>query len=155
MNMELIDVKKLLAQLKGRLSGPGRSVSIDGVTGAGQEALADTLAAQCACDVIEVDTACDAAKLRIELAAKQKKRNVVVSGVLMRQILTAAGIKPDISIYVVPSAENNRRGFWEGILSKSLPEYLAELKTDLDKKTVEYHWKYHPIINADYLVEGD
>jgi len=154
MNMELTGLEDLVAQLRKRLSGPGCLISIDGVAGAGQKTLADTVAGQFACQLIEVDNTTDAAKLRAAVAAGQKKGHVIIAGILMRRIWTAAGIQPDISIYVIPREDNSRRAFWEGILSKSMQEYLSELKADLDKKTVEYHWKYHPIINADYLVEG-
>jgi len=154
MDIELIEMKELMAELKGRLAAPGRVISVDGVSGAGQKAVAEKIAARFSCGIIEVDNTSDAAKLKTELAAKQKKGNVIVSGILMRKVMAGAGIKPDIAIYVVPSDKNSRRTFWEGILSKPLQAYLAELETDLDKKTVEYHWKFHPIINADYLVEG-
>ncbi|MFA5100874.1 MAG: hypothetical protein WC547_08340 [Candidatus Omnitrophota bacterium] len=154
MDIEFIVMEDLIAELKGRLASFGMVISVDGVAGAGQKAIADKLAAQFSCEIIEVDNTSDAAKLKTEIASKQKKGTVIISGILMRKLMADAGIKPDIGIYVVPSEKNNRRTFWEGILSKPLPVYLAELKTDLDKKTVEYHWKFHPIINADYLVEG-
>ncbi|HNQ51465.1 MAG TPA: hypothetical protein PKL03_08530 [Candidatus Omnitrophota bacterium] len=155
MNMELTGMEDLFLQLKKRLSTPGRVISIDGVAQAGQKALADTLAGRFACQLIEVDHTADAQQLIAGAAAGRKKGHVIISGILMRRILAAAGLKPDIAIYVIPSEKNSRRAFWEGILSKPQQEYLAELKADLDKKTVEYHWKHHPIINADYLVEGD
>jgi hypothetical protein len=154
MDMELIAVKDLMAKLKSRLGKPGQLLSVDGVSGSGQKAIAEKLAAQFSCELIEVDTTSDAAKLKTEIASKQEKGTVVIYGILMRKIIADAGINSDIAIYVVPSEKNSRRAFWEGILSKPLQVYLAELKQDLDKKTVEYHWKYHPIINADFLVEG-
>jgi hypothetical protein len=154
MDMHLISVKDLIEELKFRCVKPGKLVSVDGVKGAGQKYLAEKLSAQFDCEMIEVDNTADVVKLKNEIVAKQKQGKVVAYGILMRKIMLDAGIKPDIEVYVVPSEKNPRRTFWEGILSKPLPVYLAELKTDLDKKTVEYHWKFHPVINADYLVEG-
>lgn len=152
--MELTGREDLFLQLKKRLSTPGRVISIDGVAGAGKEALADKLAGRFACQMIDVDHTAAAEELKAGAAAGRKKGHVIISGILMLRVLAAAGLKPDIAIYVMPPEKNNRRAFREGILSGPQQEYLAELKADLDKKTVEYHWKHHPIINADYLVEG-
>jgi hypothetical protein len=154
MNLELTGMSELLAAMKDGLSDSPKLVTVDGVRGAGQKEVAAKIAAHFGCEVVDVDETADAAQFKTVIAAKCKKSPVVVAGILMRTLITAAGLTPDISIYVVPSPKSKQRSFWEGILSKPLEDYLAELTVPLDKKTVEYHWKYHPIINADFLVEG-
>jgi hypothetical protein len=154
MNIEMTGIKDLQADLRESMARSVRLVCVDGVSGAGQRELAVALAAQFKCVLIDLGDSMDFTKLKSAIKEKSSKASVIVSGILMRKAMAEAQIQPDISIYVVPSKQNTRRTFWEGILSKPLHEYLAELNQDLDKKTVEYHWKYHPIINADYLVEG-
>jgi hypothetical protein len=154
MDIELIDLKDLRAGLKQSIARSARLICFDGVSGAGQKELAGALAAQLKCELIDLDESQDISKLKSAVKVKAANSSVIVSGILMRKAMSEAKIEPDFSIYVVPAKKNSRRAFWEGILSKPLQEYLSELDSDLDKKTVEYHWKFHPIINADYLVEG-
>jgi hypothetical protein len=154
MNMEITQMSDLLIALRKRLVGGPHLVSVDGVSGAGQKGIADALTKTFGAEQIEIGQTVDSKKIAADGAAKIKKSNVIVQGPIVQKALKAAGLEPDIKIYVVPSAKNSRRVFWEGILSKPLPVYLAELSDDFDKKTVEYHWQFHPIIHADYLVEG-
>jgi ABC-type uncharacterized transport system ATPase subunit len=154
MNMDMISIKDLKEELIESMARSARVIAFDGVSGAGQKELAAALAAQFKCELIDLGESTDFSKLKSAIEAKAAKASVIISGILMRKAMSEAKIEPDFSIYVVPPKKNTRRTFWEGILSKPLQEYLSELNNDLDKRTVEYHWKFHPIINADYLVEG-
>jgi hypothetical protein len=154
MDMDMTSAKDLQSELRESIARSPRLICVDGVCGAGQKELAAALAVQFKCELIDLGESTDFAKLKSAIEAKRAESSVIVTGILLRKAMAEARIQPDISIYVVPSKKNTRRTFWEGILSKSLQEYLTELKSDLDRKTVEYHWKFHPIINADYLVEG-
>jgi ABC-type taurine transport system substrate-binding protein len=92
--------------------------------------------------------------VRADIQGALAKGSVIVDGVMMRTIIAAASVDVDVHVYVVPSQANKRRAFWEGILSKPLDAYLAELKDINDKQTVKYHWSTHPVVNADFIVEG-
>jgi ABC-type uncharacterized transport system ATPase subunit len=154
MNMDMISIKDLKEELRERMARSARVIAVDGVSGAGQKELAGALAAQFKCQLIDLGENMDFSELKTAIEAKAAKASVIISGILMRKAMAEVQIQPDISVYVAPAKKNSRRSFWEGILSKPLQEYLSELNSDLDKKTVKYHWKFHPIINADYLVEG-
>jgi hypothetical protein len=154
MDMEITDVKDIIVDLD-RMSVKGpQLISVDGVNGAGQKELAVTLAERFKSEQVHLDGTAGPADQKIDIAAKLKKGSVVVEGIAVRKSLTEAGLEADVSIYVFPSRRNSRRAFWEGILAKPLQEHLASLDSGADKKTVEYHWQFHPIIHADYLVEG-
>ncbi|HOW42566.1 MAG TPA: hypothetical protein P5110_07180 [Candidatus Omnitrophota bacterium] len=155
MNIELTSFKDLVEALKGNLTGHSAVITVDGVEDAGQEELAEKLGNLFKCEQMHIGGKPDAAKLKADIAAKRKQTSIIVSGIMLRKIMAAAGIDPDVSVYVIPAPGNSRRGFWEGILSKPLELYLSQLSSDLDKKTVEYHHQFHPIIHADFLVEGE
>lgn len=176
MEMHVIDLKSLVSQLKNASQNSKRIIGVDGVSGAGKTAVAKELSSQLNYPVIDAvsfiakketkdfKSRIDLIKLKHEVSEKLKQGNVIFESILLLDIMKAIGLKPVISVYTIPSSQNPKRGFWEGILNKPLNQYLEELTADekkhhraniwLDKETVKYHWAFHPIIHADFLVEG-
>jgi hypothetical protein len=67
------------------------------------------------------------------------------------------GGKKGVSIYVIPAKSSPGRALFEAIIGSDYNELMDSLtraKREADKKTVDYHYTFHPVLDADFIVEG-
>jgi hypothetical protein len=155
MRLEFIDKATLIDKLRENQGASHRLIVLDGVLGAGQEAIADALGDELGTQIRHIDPGESPAAVAEDVRRMRETGDVAISGVMMLHTLRESGLEADVHVYLAPARANPRRQYWEGILSKPLNAYLAELDDDLDRRTVQYHWQTHPVINADYLVEAE
>ncbi len=146
-------------------------IGIDGLDGCGKSTLASELAGHTHFDVVCLDNFLDRNKgtyvKHIDIDGVRdavRGRKVIVEGVCLLQVLSNAGLKPDLSVYV----QRIRNGLWADEdwlgLNQDVDEYLEKLrvaaeaiseedeavpKEDLSTEVIRYHHEYHPHENAD------
>ena len=125
-------------------------IAIDGVCEEGRRALAGALSLKFGFPVVIAGPAMKAAADNAS-----KKCPVIVEGVVLLEALKKAGLRSAVNIYVIPAADSPSRFLFDGIVSRGYDEVMEELKNRPDDRhTVDYHYTFHPIIHADFLIQG-
>lgn len=153
MDIEITGYNELVGALKPVAADAG-IIAVD-VSGAGQSTIPGKLAGTLGCRRETLIGAESGARLKAMFKEPAGRGALIVEGVRLLELLRAAGVAPDVYVYVIPSRDNPRRKFWEAILSRPLAEYCEALPEARDREIVKYHHRYHPILNANFLVEGD
>jgi hypothetical protein len=147
MNIHCTSYKDLIVSLKDLMVG---IIAVDGVCVDGRKALAAALSAARSFPVVSSGPAM---KEAVEKAVK--KGPVIVEGVVLLEALKKTGLRAALNIYVIPGSDSPARGLFDGIVSRDYDELMNELEhRPADRHTVDYHYTFHPIIHADFLLQG-
>jgi hypothetical protein len=141
---EYRDLVKSLRELKGGI------IAVDGICDEGRTALAAALSRTFAFAVVSTGPA-----LKDAVEKAVKKSPVIVEGMVLLEALKKAGVQAAVNIYCIPAPDSARRHLFDGIVSKDYKEVMAELEyRQQDRHIVDYHYTFHPIIHADFLIQG-
>jgi hypothetical protein len=153
MEFQITKAHDVIKQLDRFLKKSGMVISIDGVCPVGRMAVTEEVCSGLRYHAVSAAEFPDTGKLKAKIEEARRTGGVVIEGAQLRRKCSDMSVRSDVSIYVIPSVRSDRRKLFEDILSRGLNECIAELASREDKDIVKYHHTFHPVINADFLVE--